>query len=181
MFNQNYSIIAFVKETDGGVSFPFLPEQIWDESYDIYCINCDTASPIASTCAGNCDETIHISSYEIAKHGGVANIIASLIHSDNMERRRIFTVHPNNILLPIYRWYLLKHGTAISSVDEYVQRLSRVTVDICEAFHKPTILTLDRRQNFNYKTIARWLDLTPQGESKTEQCLSTLKYICQRL
>jgi len=181
MFNQNYSIIVFLKENGDGVSFPFLPEQIWDEGYDIYCINCNTASPVANTCVGNCDETIHIPSCEIAKHGGVANIIASLIHSDNMERRRIFTIHPNNILLPIYRWYLLKHGTAISSVDEYVQRLSRVTVDICEAFHKPTILTLDRRQNFNYKTIARWLDLTPQGESKTEQCLSTLKYICQSL
>jgi hypothetical protein len=181
MFNQNYSIIAFLKETDAGVSFPFLPEQIWDESYNIYCINCHTASPIASACDGDCDETIHIPSYHVAKHGGVSNVIASLIHAEGMEGRRIFTVHPNNILLPIYRWYLLKHGTAISSVDAYVQRLSRVTVDICEAFHKPTILTLDRRQNFNYKTIVRWLDLKPEGSSKTDQCLSTLKYICQRL
>jgi hypothetical protein len=181
MFNQTYSIIAFLKETDDGVSFPFLPEQIWDEAYDIYCINCNAPTPVVTTCGGNCDETIHIPSYDIIKHGGVSSILASLIHAEGMERRRIFTVHPNNILLPIYKWYLLKHGTNISSVDEYVQRLSRVTVDICEAFHKPTILTLDRRQNFNYKTIARWLDLTPQGESKTEQCLSTLKYICQRL
>lgn len=177
MFNQNYSIIVFLKENGDGVSFPFLPEQIWDEGYDIYCINCNTVSTVASTY----DETIHIPSHEVVKHGGVTNIVASLIHSDNMERRRVFTVHPNNILLPIYRWYLLKHGTAISSVDEYVQRLSRLTVDICEAFHKPTILTLDRRQNFNYKTIARWLDFSPQGESKTDQCLSTLKHICKIL
>jgi hypothetical protein len=181
MFNQNYSIIVFLKETDDGVSFPFLPEQIWDESYDIYCVNCNTPSPVASTCDGICDEIVHIPSYEITKNGGVSNIIASLIHSEGMDNRRIFTVHPNNVLLPIYKWYLLKHGNNISSTDQYVQRLSRVTADICEAFHKPTILTLDRRQNFNYKTIARWLDFKPQGVSKTEQCLSTLKYICQRL
>jgi len=181
MFDQNFSIIAFLKETDDGVNFPFLPEQIWDDSYDIYCINCIASSPTTVPCTSACDETIHIPSYDVVKHGGVANIVASLIHSEGRGMSRIFTVHPNNVLLPIYRWYLLKHGAAISSVDEYVQRLSRATIDICEAFHKPTILTLDRRQNFNYKTIVRWLELNPEGASKKEQCLSTLKHICQKL
>jgi hypothetical protein len=177
MFNNNYTIIAFLKETDDGVSFPFLPEQIWDESYDIHCLSCTASIPTAS----NCEEKIFIPSYEISKHGGILNIVASIIHAEGKETHRIFTVHPNNIIIPMYRWYLLKHGTPISSVDEYVQRLSRMTVDICEAFHKPTILTLDRRQNFNYTTIARWLDFQPEGTSRIEHCLSTLKHLCQKL
>jgi hypothetical protein len=180
MLNQNYSIIAFLKETDDGVSFPFLPEQIWDDCYDIYCINYDTIGPDTEKMDA-ASTVIHIPACDVDKQGNIADILASLIHSDGMDQRKVFTVHPNNILLPIYKWYLLRHGVTMFNVEQFVQRLSRVTVDICDAFHKPAILTLDRRQNFNYKTIARWLNFNPEGTTKKDQCLSTLRYICHRL
>lgn len=180
MFNRSYSIVAFLKETDDGVSFPFLPEQIWDEGYSLHCINYNSYGPLLDEMDKN-SETIHIPSYDIMKYGGVASVVASVIHSEGMDQRTIFTVHPNNVLFPIYKWYLMKHGTPMSSIDQYLQRLSRVTIDICEAFHKPTILTLDRRQNFSYKTVARWLDIAPKTDSKLDHCLSTLKYLCHRL
>lgn len=180
MFNQNHSIVAFLKETSDGVSFPFLPEQICDDGYDIYFINYDTFSPNTDVMDQE-SKLIRIPYNDIEKYGGVANIVASMIHSEGREQRRLFTIHPNNVLLPIYKWYLLSHGTDISSVDQNVQRLSRLTVDICEAFHKPTILTLDRRQNFNYKTIARWMNLSLKPGAEIDNCLSTLRYICHRL
>lgn len=180
MFNNIYSIVAFLKETDDGVSFPFLPEQIYDEGYSLYCINYNSYSPSLED-MDKSSEIFHIPAFDMLKYGGVASVVASVIHSEGMDQRRIFTVHPNNVLLPIYKWYLLKHGTSMSSIDQQLQRLSRVTTDICEAFHKPTILTLDRRQNFNYKTVERWLDLSPNTESKLDHCLSTLKYLCHRL
>lgn len=180
MLNQNYSIVAFLKETVDGVCFPFLPEQIGNECYDIYCINYDTFSPDTAKMDQD-SKLIRIAHQDITKHGGVATIVASLIHSEGMDQRRIFTVHPNNVLLPIYKWYLMKHGTAVFDIERRIQHLSRTTIDICEAFHKPTILTLDRRQNFNYRTMADWLDIQPKTECKIDHCLSTLKYICHRL
>lgn len=181
MANRPFSIMVFAREGfklnteqiehNKEVKFPFVPDEIWNGKYSFHLFNV----------GGGTTNRLDISHEDLASHSGVSNVVASILNSEGMRDRYIFTVHPNNLLLPLYRWYLLKNKTPIQLIDQEMQMLSRRTIDICEAFHKPTILTLDRRENFNYRTIARWLDIPVAGEQSVDECLNVLSELCQRL
>lgn len=179
MMNQSHSILVFLKEDLDGVHFPFYPEQVWDESYSFHCISYGHRSPLTDEMDKLAKYDV-INYYDMYKFGGVAGAVASVIHSPDVGNNTIYTVHPNSVLLPIYRWYLMKNGLASYAINQQMQSISRRVVDICEAFHKPMVLTLDRRQSFNYRTIQRWMEL-PGGDTPLNNCLESLKYICHKL
>jgi hypothetical protein len=179
--SRSHSIIVFLKEDGNGVRFPFSPEQVWDEAFSLHCISYKDSYPLTETMDAEAQYQC-ARSFEIAKRGGLLQLVADVIHAPENQNNIIYTVHPNNILLPLYKWYLMRQNVTMSSLDTYIQRLSRITVDICEVFHKPMVLTLDRRQNFNYETVARWMDIPKDSAlSEEENCLKVLKYICHKL
>lgn len=181
MFNQKHSVILFCKDQGTDVSFPSTPEEIIRGDCCLSVSHYNTVSPDTSAMESSADH-VFMSWQDIFANGGLKSVVASTLHHPNTDSNRIYTVHPNNVLLPIYRWYLIAHGMPINVVDQYVQSVARRAVDICEAFNKPAILTIDRRQNFNYKTVAQWLDIPTDGKlSAIENCISVIKNLCHRL
>lgn len=79
----------------------------------------------------------------------------------------IFSVHPRSILLPLFKWRLMRNVDHEKSINaQMLQELSRKTVDLCDAFHSPAVLTFEQRSNFGPSIVGSWLDLPSSSGSK---------------
>lgn len=77
----------------------------------------------------------------------------------------IYSVHPRGILIPLVKWRLMRaqdHDKVASK--EFLQRLSSISIDLCESFHAPAVLTLEQRSSFGPDVVGTWLDLPSNRE-----------------
>jgi hypothetical protein len=182
MVNRNHAIIAFISNPVLSSNiFPSTPDEIIGNGCSINCISYTGCDPRTEVLDANAEE-VFIPYYDLKTNSHLVNIIGSVLHMPCMLNRVIYSVHPTAVLLPLYKWYLMKNGMPIDDINNQVNHFSRRTVDICEAFHKPAILTLDRRKNFSHLDIAKWFDINFDKDSDDRlNCLKALKYICHRL
>ena len=186
MSKNKHAIILFTKDNNNslyGVSeFPFTPEEIWDKGYSFNFINyIGDASPDTSVMDAQA-KYVHVPFSDIKNTNQIMDLVATAIHAEDMQDKLIYSVHPNSILLPLYRWFLIKSGMDSSYIDICMQKLSRRVIDICEAFYKPTILSLERRQSFNCNNISFWFDDKVNTDTGgKDRCLNVIKYLCHRL
>lgn len=89
------------------------------------------------------------------------------IHQQNVSG--FFTVHAKSSLLRVYRWYWLRkyHSTMVSS---HLSDVTKITVDLCEAFHYPAVLTYQDRIGFGTQDIQEWLKIST-SDLDTEHAL----------
>jgi hypothetical protein len=186
MTNNKHAIILFLKDgispSPNSSDFPFTPEEIWNDGYSFNFINYIN-EPCADIARMDAEaECVYVPHIEIKSPEQIMNIVASAINAKDMQDKLIYTVHPNSILLPLYRWFLIKEGMSTSYIDVTIQKLSRRVVDLCEAFYKPTILSLERRQSFSCDNISFWLSTDKNvSTSNKEKCLNVIKYLCHKL
>ncbi len=106
--------------------------------------------------------------------------LVSFIMSEQTEcNRRIYSVHSNAVLLPLYRWGFMRNA---GNEPANMELVSRNTFDLCEAFFKPTILPLDRRFSFNCSIIQKWFNFDfPILEDQIHNSVLVLQNLCLRL
>lgn len=97
---------------------------------------------------------------------------------------RIYTVHAKSVLLSCYYRYLIRYFKPAQINSAFTAVKSR-TIDLCESFHTPAILTLPERQSFSPLLIERWLGLKTRQHVIDADFVQTtdiaLTALCQRL
>ena len=79
----------------------------------------------------------------------------------------LFAVHPKAVLLPLYKWYCLRDTSLDGTqIRNDIQALQRNTVDLCELFYYPSILTYQCRSSFGPDILCSWLGLDCCEEEK---------------
>ena len=77
----------------------------------------------------------------------------------------IYSVHPKSVLLPLYKWYMMRPSDADKARMSYeMNALASRTRDLCEAFHAPAILSLEERSAFGPDVVTKWLDIRGQDD-----------------
>jgi hypothetical protein len=172
MIDKGFKIIVFLTQHPECCKFPFTPEEVFDKSCTLNVIDYNGA---------NTKDPFTIETYthlDYKDENGLLNYVTGILSKD--DRKTIFSVHPNAVLLPLYKWALMKNMDC--SVDQYVNHVQRKCIDICEAFYRPTILSLDRRINFNCSDIQRWVGPAVNDKlTPNDNCFETLKKLCLKL
>lgn len=177
MKNKGFRIIFFLTHKSKCCHFPATPDEIIKEECSLNVI--DYNGEIV-TDAKNDPFTIQTFEYKNYKDAnGLLNHVAAVV--SNGDDRTIFSVHPNATLITLYRWALLKNIGYEPSAS-VLHMLQRRCVDICESFYRPTVLSLERRNNFSCKDIQTWLGPSYDEEKPPEiNCFDTIKNICLKL
>lgn len=173
---RGYRIIFFAVEDEECAAFPMSPAEIIQRKCSLNILDYhgdrDCVKPEL--------KTIYFSDYkdEIGLQAAVVSELFSPEHKDKI----IYSVHPSSTLLTLLRWYLLRNGAPNSTIETCLLNFQRTCVDICENFYKPTILSLERRSQFNCGEIRRWLGLPYDPLISTNlNCASAIDYLCLRL
>lgn len=175
MNEKGFKIVVFLTQHPECCKFPFTPEEVFDKSCTLNIIDYDGNK---LTKDENPFSLITYTVDDYKNEDGLLNYVTGILSKD--DRKPIFSVHPNAVLLPLYKWALMKNLDY--PVDQYVSHVQRKCIDICEAFYRPTILSLERRINFSCLDIQRWIG--PELNNKqtsNENCFETLKKLCLKL
>lgn len=173
---RDYRIIFFSVEGEECAAFPMSPADIIQRkcSMNILDYNGDR------DCVKPELKTIYFTDYkdELGLQATVVTELLAPAHKDKL----IYSVHPNATLLLLLRWYLIRHGAPNSTIETCLLNFQRTCVDICENFYKPTILSLERRSQFNCGEIRRWLGVpSDPSASPNLNCANAIDYLCLRL
>lgn len=82
----------------------------------------------------------------------------------------IYTIHAKSMLLRIARWGLLRQRLPAAELAQRFNKQASKTVDICEQFHYPAVLTYEDRSSFGLKNIQDVMNIKPE-EHKTERSI----------
>ena len=81
----------------------------------------------------------------------------------------IYSVHPKSMLIPLVKWRLMRaQDHDKNATRSYLERLSRISVDLCESFHAPSILTFEHRSSFSPNTVGTWLSIPNDKSSDAD-------------
>lgn len=173
MSDSAFSLILFVKEDGLKIpEFPFSPDAILGNySFNFLNFNKEDKEPVYFNSINSSDIT------------GEEHLMKLVAFAAQPSNHFIFTVHPNAVLIPLYRWYLFNSGYNSNFIDVELQRLSRRVIDLCDSFYKPSILTLEKRKDFSSEDVCRWIK---QKEviytlSGKDRCIAVMQDLCHRL
>jgi hypothetical protein len=171
---RDFRILTFLRfnYADTLCKFPTCPEDTAHEETVLVCSDYAASS--------NNFHTRIFDYRHLVENTRIMNIVCALLNEPNTERKNIYSVHPNSVILPINRWALMQN---LGHEPEGLNFLHSRVKDICELFHKPSILSLERRNNFDCSVIQRWFNFSidPKVTSCVDRSISVLQNICLRL
>lgn len=163
--------IFFLSTKDKCCVFPNTPEEVISQecSLNVMDIVADASSVRTITFAEYKDEI------------GLQDAVASVLLDPKNWHKTTCSAHPSATLFTLLRWYLLRtYGYDDQNLT--LQRLQNKSIDICESFYKPAILSLPRRESFSCSDIMRWMGLPyDYTVSQDINCHRAISYLCQRL
>ena len=90
----------------------------------------------------------------------IVSVLGNLVSSVYQQNiYGFFTVHAKSVFSRMYRWYWLrKHQN--SMVASHLSDVAKITIDLCEAFHYPAVLSYVERTSFCADDIQEWLKIS---------------------
>lgn len=175
-YKNNKTEFTLIYFADAAGKFAFCPNDLINESgFKLYCFKCklENAQLVYEDVING--EDLHSSTTSIMDK------ITFILSEAYKSGETVYTVHSLCVLLEIYKLALLKNiGKTIA--DELVHRIKNRVIDICEAFHSPSILSIDRRKDFSCETIRKWMDFCVPVELGPSFCNAViLKELCRKL
>jgi hypothetical protein len=99
-------------------------------------------------------------------------------HQPSVRNSHIFTVHAKSMLLRMYRWGLMQRYNATNLAGMF-NAVSSKTIDLCEAFHYPSVLRFEERAAFGIEDITKRLGFQPSPTDPDPET-TLLQMLCLR-
>lgn len=162
---------AYADETDPMFcKFPSQPDEILNKKCVLVC---------SDYCEGQFSTRVFDQKY-FNDTSSLLNLVSFLLAENTVCNKKIYSVHPNSVLLPLYRWAFIRNANAEPLNMAFI---SRNIYDLCELFFKPTILTVERRFAFSCSTVQNWLNFSTCSfnDNVIDNSVSVLQNLCLRL
>lgn len=145
--SENVALVYFTKA--GTDIFPKHPNDAEEMRLSIY--KADSPTTWTKT---YCEDTELYGSVE-----EIVNRAAGRIHEQNCSR--IYSIHAKSMFLRTYRRHLLKVFTNETECQSLFSKTASKTIDLCDKYHYPAIITYEERTKFCMSDIKTFFDVDP--------------------